>query len=361
MNAATPPAMSTGSPPALRLQDLHLLYTACRLCDGLPPRHEILFDNINRLLKNVIKVEEYCLLLENPETGLFEVWSGDDRVMAAAGDHAFRTGDGIAAAVVERGEAVLIIDSGGDRRLPTAYREILPGIGSFLSLPLTAGTGKVFGVLNLHRSRPCSFTEHDRMLFLEIANNLATAIQRTRLYEQARREAIRDELTGVYNRRYFVEHISHELFRVQRCLSPLALALLDLDHFKKINDSHGHQTGDRILAELGRLLRCGLRRSDLIARYGGEEFIIMLPDTTMSAARRLLTKLLRETTRNLGTTGASPLPPVTFTAGLAIFPEDGQTFDKLLATADQRLYLGKHLGRNRVITTTPPSQQSCPP
>lgn len=331
-----------------RLFELYLLYTTSRTC-SISLQTDALFQNIAALLKNTLKVEEFCLMLENQETGLFEVWAADELVLKAAGEFSFRPGEGISGLVAETGEPILVQDVSREKRF-LHYKGMLPNIGSFLSIPLTALDGKVFGVLNLHKTQANGFHEHDKNFFSAVANNLASAMERSRLYEKARKEAMLDELTGIHNRRYFMEYAGRELFKARRHHNAMALIMLDIDHFKTVNDTYGHAVGDQVLIALANALRNGIRQSDMVARYGGEEFVILLPETGMESACRLADKLREESIREA--TAALPAEPhgaITFTAGVACFPDDGDTRDELLEAADRRLYLGKSQGRNRVI------------
>lgn len=330
-----------------RLLELYLLYATSRTC-SVAVQTSSLFVNIVDLLKNTLQVEEFCLMLRDPVSGLYEMWTADDRVMAQAGDFSFRPGEGISGLVVESAEPILVPDVSREPRFLN-YHGMLPDIGSFLSVPLVDGNGRVFGVLNIHKPRPNSFREHDKNFFCAVANNLAVALERARLFENACREAMHDELTGLYNRRYLQDCGTRELLKARRSQTPIALLLLDLDNFKEVNDLWGHARGDEVLTGLASLLSKNLRQSDVAARYGGEEFVVLLPDTTGFGAYGLAEKLRATVAGELALKDGDNCRPITVTVGVASFPEDGQDLDQLLAAADRRLYLGKAAGRNRVV------------
>ncbi|MFH7319437.1 diguanylate cyclase [Desulfurivibrio sp. D14AmB] len=330
-----------------RLLELYLLYATSRTC-SVAVQTNSLFVNIVDLLKNTLRVEEFCLMLRDPVSGLYEMWTADDRVMARAGDCSFRPGEGISGLVVESGEAILVPDVTKEPRFLN-YHGLLPDIGSFLSVPLVDDNGRVFGVLNIHKASPNSFREHDKNFFCAVANNLAVALERARIFENACREAMRDELTGLYNRRYLLECGTRELLKARRAQAPMALLLLDLDNFKEVNDLWGHARGDEVLTGLAALLTKNLRQSDVAARYGGEEFVVLLPDTMGTGAHGLAEKLRATVAGELVLKDGDNCRTVTMTVGVASSPEDGQDFDQLLAAADRRLYLGKAAGRNRVV------------
>ncbi|WP_229145968.1 diguanylate cyclase [Alcanivorax sp. 1008] len=158
--------------------------------------------------------------------------------------------------------------------------------------------------------------------------------------------AVRDSLTGLYNRRHFIERLEEAIAIANRSREPFYLALIDLDHFKQVNDLHGHQVGDEILVRFSTLARQTLRRSDVLARYGGEEFIVLFPDGGREGITEVLERL-RESFAAMSHDDLVPGLKVTLSAGLAGWrPEDNS--DSLTRRADDRLYAAKHQGRNRL-------------
>lgn len=163
--------------------------------------------------------------------------------------------------------------------------------------------------------------------------------------------ATRDALTGLHNRREFDRMIAEESQRAARFGHPFALVMADIDHFKKLNDTHGHQVGDEVLKHVASLLAGQLRGVDRIARYGGEEFAILMVETDRKSAvdgMHRLFALLAETPCQPPGTELSL--PVTLSAGLAVMPDDATSPEQLIAAADKALYAAKHAGRNRVVT-----------
>ncbi|MHC1479342.1 diguanylate cyclase [Frateuria aurantia] len=165
--------------------------------------------------------------------------------------------------------------------------------------------------------------------------------------ESFERQAREDALTGLPNRRAFDELLTRDVERMRRHGSPLCLVMLDIDHFKAVNDQHSHQTGDAVLREVGRLLRRECRVSDVAARLGGEEFAIILSSATIDDARRLLQRLRDAFRQNSGWLGIADLN-ITFSAGVAQMSPDRMDCDDLLRRADEALYRAKHGGRDRV-------------
>lgn len=154
--------------------------------------------------------------------------------------------------------------------------------------------------------------------------------------------ALRDGLTGLFDQASFRERLRRELRRAQRYDSPVSVLLVDIDHFKRINDTHGHPVGDRVLADLGELLRVSLRDADIAARYGGEEFALCLPETDPVEAQRLGDRLRDQVKARFPDT-----PRVTISVGVASYPEDGDQTQTLIERADAALYHAKRSGRDR--------------
>ncbi len=176
-------------------------------------------------------------------------------------------------------------------------------------------------------------------------------IRHKRYREQLRRVrnrslslAVTDSLTGLYNRRYLDSHLAVQFERHKDEGRSLAVAMIDIDHFKAINDTHGHAAGDEVLNEVANVLKSNIRASDLVARHGGEEFVVVMPNTDMSAAEVVSGRIRHEITNM-----AAALPPITVSIGLAATRDNDDTPQRLLKRADDALYEAKRSGRNRVI------------
>ncbi|RMI27596.1 MAG: diguanylate cyclase [Calditrichaeota bacterium] len=174
------------------------------------------------------------------------------------------------------------------------------------------------------------------------------------LFVRAEKDAITDHLTGLFNLRYFTEQLRREFSRARRHQSSIALLMLDIDFFKKYNDTYGHQAGDRVLQKVAALLSENTRSSDFVARYGGEEFVIICPELSRKEGEQLAQKLCR-IIEEAPFPGEEKLPQkrVTISIGVAAFPEDAQEPEELIHQADQALYTAKARGRNRVELASP--------
>jgi diguanylate cyclase (GGDEF)-like protein len=179
--------------------------------------------------------------------------------------------------------------------------------------------------------------------------HILTYKQRFELLEE---EFKRDGLTGLFNRRFFDQNMVRELNRAKRLSHTLNLVLIDIDHFKSVNDSYGHQAGDEIIQALADSMQTAFRAADIPCRYGGEEFAVIMPDSAVSSASLATERLQTDFTTLCVARELPGADDTTFTAGIASYPADGNTVDELIARADQRLYKGKECGRNRVMFDT---------
>ena len=189
-----------------------------------------------------------------------------------------------------------------------------------------------------------------RALLLATATGLSTMVI-VRAFEQ-RRRSNRDRLTNLANRGFFDESLARLGALAARSGEPVAVAMFDVDHFKKFNDTYGHQAGDAALRAVAELLGNSFRSTDLVARYGGEEFAGLFPGMSMEDAERRLETLRSRVEKMAVRIDATRTAKVTLSIGVAVWPEDGQELKDALAQADYRLYQAKHTGRNRVVTTS---------
>ena len=164
--------------------------------------------------------------------------------------------------------------------------------------------------------------------------------------------AVTDGLTGLYNHRHFHERLALEVERSERSGLALSLLMLDVDHFKQFNDTHGHPAGDEVLRQLARVLADTRRANDVVARYGGEEFAVILVDTPKFTAAKVAERVRERINAHDFTDAAQKAGPITVSFGAATFPEDGSDAEALVRAADTALYAAKRAGRNRVVLYT---------
>jgi diguanylate cyclase (GGDEF)-like protein len=252
------------------------------------------------------------------------------------------SGEGpIGAAHRHGGTDALMVGAAADSsEAQTGHRE-------FCAAPLRMGR-TVLGVLGVARARG-GFSTGDAALVASSAEQVALALERYRFIAMVQRQASIDDLTGLYNHRFLVDYLGQQVALAERLNTPLAVLVLDLDHFKRVNDTHGHPVGDVVLTSFAHTLTNSIRRADLAARYGGEEFIVVMSNTAAPDARRVAEKI-RSAVEALAVPVDSGGQAVTLTVsvGGAAYPSDTTTAQELLATADAALYHAKHGGRNRV-------------
>jgi diguanylate cyclase (GGDEF)-like protein len=220
---------------------------------------------------------------------------------------------------------------------------------SHITLPLVSAS-ETIGAVSVSSPSAQAFGPLDVQLFSLVTHQLSAAVRNSMLLRQSLEQAIRDPLTGVFNRRYFSERVEEELRRAQRYGHPLALVIGDIDHFKQINDKFGHPAGDEVLRCVARALGEELRGSDVLCRFGGEEFVILLPEATTEEAALVaerLRMLVPERARLLKRVKTA----VNMSFGVASTAQVAQpSAETLIAQADAALYFAKHSGRNRVCT-----------
>lgn len=259
-------------------------------------------------------------------------------------------------------KTVVIKDAQKDPLMKEVKDIIAPiGIRSIIVVPVIF-RDEVIGTLVLRTSRARhTFAKREIKLCIALASASANALYNAFLYERLDREktrleklAITDYLTGIYNIRYFYYRLEEEFSRAERYKIPLSCIMLDIDHFKKINDNYGHRIGDIVLREFAQLVKRHTRKSDLFARYGGEEFILLLPQTSARGARIEAERLMAIVKQHQ----FKPLKEdsgVTVSLGIACTPDKNiKNYDDLINSADNALFRAKEKGRDRIITHSSP-------
>jgi diguanylate cyclase (GGDEF)-like protein len=223
--------------------------------------------------------------------------------------------------------------------------------GSAACVPMMAH-GKTEGLLLLKRDGECSdakHIEHQLELVRTAVDSISLAIANLQLRESLQESSLRDPLTGLYNRRFMEATLERELWRMARSGQHLAIAMLDLDHFKVLNDGFGHVAGDVALKELGALMRSFRQGADVACRYGGEEFILILPEVDPSSVPARM-EALRQSIESMSLSlDGQALPGISVSIGIAIFPQHGEDPQQLIKVADRAMYQAKRAGRNRVV------------
>lgn len=239
--------------------------------------------------------------------------------------------------------------SGSGDGLPCAHFVTQPEGGSYC-LPLTV-QGETLGVLTItgKSARADGSLRNHHSLAQSMGEAIKLSLSNLRLRERLKEQATHDSLTGLYNIRYLEEYLPRELHRSARAESALCIAMLDLDHFKRLNDTLGHHAGDGMLRDVGALLTDTLRKSDMAIRYGGEEFLVVLPDSSLKDAMKCVEQICADVKRIVIPEAAGRIGPMTVSVGVAVAGEHGTTAKELIRAADNALYTAKQAGRDRVV------------
>jgi diguanylate cyclase (GGDEF)-like protein len=217
---------------------------------------------------------------------------------------------------------------------------------STLEMPMLA-RGEVYGLLQIFSDDPeGADVEAIKPLATALADSMSLALSSLALRERLRNQALRDPLTGLYNRRFMEEMLESFALQAERRNAPMSAIMIDLDHFKKLNDQHGHAVGDAVLRDVAGVIGASLRKTDVACRYGGEELIILLPDSDLAAAR----SKAEEIRKRIADLSPGEGIAVSASLGVASIPQTSANPGDLLAKADAALYKAKQEGRNRVET-----------
>lgn len=285
-----------------------------------------------------------AVALLNPARDLAEVigWWAECQLPVAAFEP-------IACWALRTGHPHLVI--AGDSTAPCRHAEGVKN--TYLCVPILA-QGEALGIVHFQATDESPQLADSELSFkTTFAEQVGLSIANIRLREALRAQSVKDPLTGLYNRRYLQEMLEREIRRAARAEQPLGILMLDLDHFKKFNDTYGHEAGDTILREVGAFLIKSIRVEDTVCRFGGEEFVIVLPTASAEASRsraeRIRAKLRELTVLHQGLS----MGRITVSVGVAELPANGTSAGELLAAADAALYCAKRAGRDQVVVAEP--------
>lgn len=245
--------------------------------------------------------------------------------------------DGLTETVARNGKIIIV----EDMKSHSLYKNAPPDwSGSIIGMPLKMGE-KVVGVMNLSRDKIGGFSTSELRLLYMLANQAAVAISNASLHQSISKKAYTDTVTGLPNRRALDEHLEAEIINARRTSSPFAAIMMDLDGFKSVNDTFGHDVGDQVLRVVFNVIASGIRSSDFIARYGGDEITLLLAKSDAQAARLVTEKILENLTAFEYKTPAGKSIKLGISGGIAIYPIHGRSGAELLRAADAALYEAK--------------------
>lgn len=322
-----------------RVGELQILYDLARTITSTLELNEVLA-RIAQVVPKQLKVPKFSIMLLNGE-GLLEVLKAFPANVGSEG-LTFSVGEGICGHAAATRKDVYVPDLEIDGSFRIRGGAGARGRGCLLAVPMVHGD-ELLGVLNFERPEKADFSAEEIEFFTAVAGQAAMAVQNARLHEQTVALSVTDPLTGIPNRRYLFQQLDAEIVRANRFGTQLSVLMIDIDHFKHLNDTAGHSAGDEVLKQVSSILRNTVRKVDTVARYGGEEFLVLLPQTDAAAAYALAERVRQRLAEALAGYGG-----VTCSIGL-ITAEVGEEvdFEHLYVLADHALYRAKEGGRNR--------------
>ena len=220
--------------------------------------------------------------------------------------------------------------------------------GAYLCIPMQA-QGETIGLFFVGVDDVIDLDDHKRQLARNLSEQISLALTNLRLQEKLRQQSIRDPMTNLFNRRYMEETLVREISRANLDDQPLSVVMLDIDHFKRFNDSFGHEAGDVLLMQFSQLLLTKVRAEDIACRYGGEEFLVILPGLDEQAAKDWAESLRLDVEQMHAELNGVALGRVTISVGISVLPHHGDTPEHLIHHADHALYKAKQSGRNQTM------------
>lgn len=330
------------------VKDLSLIYEIGQKVNSVIDL-EKLYEHITETLKRYLHIEQFSISIYDEEKQYLVVravegFSNKEHVLSST----FRKGEGVAGQAAASGRKIYIRSTTAENRFLHYRGETTKPYSSFLSIPLIYQQ-EVLGVINFGRCQEAGFSANDVKMLSLVANQVALAVTNAKLYTKTKELSVKDELTGVYNRRHFQRMLKMEWKRAVRFRRDLSVVMIDADHFKEYNDTFGHVQGDQVLKRLGGVFEKNLREVDTVARFGGEEFILLLPDTDKHGAIAVAEKLRKLVEREkCYDADGNETRKITISLGVATFPDDVGGIEDLIDHADIALYRSKEKGRNQV-------------
>lgn len=263
-----------------------------------------------------------------------------------------KIGEGIAGWVVKSASPLIVPDARSDPRFNDSVDRISRfNTRSILCVPII-NKSKTIGVIEMiNKSDGREFDKYDLELLSKLVDQAAIALERSYLYQQMADLAITDDLTKLFNFRYLDQTLDIEIRRCQRYGSCVSLIFFDMDYFKRVNDTHGHLMGSKVLIEVAQILIINLRDIDIIARYGGDEFVIVLPETDVTTTVRITKRLWKAIREHEFLKDENFGMKLTASFGIAGYPDHARTKKDLIRLADQAMYRAKNSGRDNICVT----------
>ncbi|MBI3592566.1 MAG: sensor domain-containing diguanylate cyclase [Nitrospirae bacterium] len=313
----------------------------------------VVFDGIDDVFEHIVKTSAMLTRAEAATIRIFDMNRGDLRIVKGFGVSSgflsqppVKLGEGITGRVVLEGKPFLT--NNVTKVSHCVHKELarLEEIKALMSIPLKTRENTI-GCITVYRKKEESFTEHDLLLLSIFATQVTEAVEKTQLLEEMKKQAMFDPLTGLYNKAALLKELDSGIKLALRHGYDMSIMFIDIDDFKKFNDTHGHLLGDKLLSDFSKIMKKNCRKTDIVGRFGGEEFVIITPHTTKKGVLALAGKL-KKSIRAHKFVGQNKEVCITFSAGVSAFNEDGLDATELLKKADDAMYRSKKAGKNRI-------------
>ena len=340
-------SQATGAETARQTQELHIFHDVAKALTSSLDLDSIL-QTIMEKMAEYFRPDTWSLLMVDEEKAELYFAIAIGPASEALKNVRLKVGEGIAGHVAKFGEKLIVPDVRKDRRFTKRIDDLTQmETHSIICVPLKSKL-RVLGVIQLVNVEMKSFTHEEEFFLQALCDYAAIAIENARSVEKIQELTITDDCTGLYNARHLYKTLEQEVYRSSRFGYEFSVLFIDLDHFKQVNDTHGHLIGSKLLAEIGYLIKAQLRLIDFAFRYGGDEFVVLLPQTGKDSAL-VVAKRLRDSMRASAFCKDEGLNlNVRASMGLATFPHDAKTPHDIIRQADEMMYMVKNSTRDNI-------------
>ena len=338
---------ATGADTARQTQELHIFHDVAKALTSSLDLDSIL-QTIMEKMAEYFRPDTWSLLMVDEQKNELYVAIAVGSPAEALKNVRLKVGEGIAGHVAKYGEKLVVPDVSADKRFAKRIDKVTQWeTQSIICIPLRAKL-RVLGVIQLVNVDMAHFGHEEQFFLQALCDYAAIAIENARSVEKIQELTITDDCTGLYNARHLYKTLETEVYRSARFGYEFSVIFIDLDHFKQVNDTHGHLVGSKLLAEIGYLIKAQLRLIDFAFRYGGDEFVVLLPQTPKDAAL-VVARRLRDSLRNSNFCKDEGLNlNVRASIGLATYPHDAKTPHDIIRQADEMMYMVKNSTRDNI-------------
>ena len=338
---------ATGAETARQAQELHIFHDVAKALTSSLDLDSIL-QTIMEKMAEYFRPDTWSLLMVDEQKNELYFAIAVGSAAEALKNVRLKVGEGIAGHVAKYGEKLVVPDVSADKRFAKRIDKVTQWeTQSIICIPLRAKL-RVLGVIQLVNVDMAHFGHEEQFFLQALCDYAAIAIENARSVEKIQELTITDDCTGLYNARHLYKTLETEVYRSARFGYEFSVIFIDLDHFKQVNDTHGHLVGSKLLAEIGYLIKAQLRLIDFAFRYGGDEFVVLLPQTPKDAAL-VVARRLRDSLRSSNFCKDEGLNlNVRASIGLATYPHDAKTPHDIIRQADEMMYMVKNSTRDNI-------------